>query len=207
MIDIISIRNLQHYMYCPHRWGLIEIENAWVENVFVVKGNIIHKRAHSGDKYTSRGKKIYTDVEVWNDELGLYGKLDCLEYKDGIYTIVEYKPTKPNGIDYNNDDALQLYAQKKCFDSTMNADAITVLYYADVKERISIDFKTCEEKYENLLQNNLLEMRHYLETGIIPTVRNKQYCGGCSMKDMCMPEVIKKNHKTVCETITADLFS
>ena len=31
----IAIRSIQHYMYCPHRWGLMEIDRAWAENAFV----------------------------------------------------------------------------------------------------------------------------------------------------------------------------
>ena len=34
----IAIRSIQHYMYCPHRWGLLEIDKAWAENFFVTKG-------------------------------------------------------------------------------------------------------------------------------------------------------------------------
>ena len=30
---MINIRTIQHYMYCPRRFGLLEIENAWAENV------------------------------------------------------------------------------------------------------------------------------------------------------------------------------
>ena len=40
---MINIRTIQHYMYCPRRFGLLEIENAWVENVSVVLANIITK--------------------------------------------------------------------------------------------------------------------------------------------------------------------
>lgn len=34
MIEI-SIRSLQHFLYCPHRWGLLEIGKVWAENYFV----------------------------------------------------------------------------------------------------------------------------------------------------------------------------
>ena len=27
----ITIRSIQHYLYCPHRWGLLEIDKAWAE--------------------------------------------------------------------------------------------------------------------------------------------------------------------------------
>ena len=54
----ITIRSIQHYMYCPHRWGLLEIDKAWAENVFVTKANLMHERVHNPDRnYTARGRK------------------------------------------------------------------------------------------------------------------------------------------------------
>lgn len=54
----ITIRSIQHYMYCPHRWGLIEINKSWGENIFVTKANLLHDRVHDPEKsYTGRGKK------------------------------------------------------------------------------------------------------------------------------------------------------
>lgn len=59
MSDEITIRSIQHYMYCPHRWGLLEIDCAWAENVFVTKANFMHERVHNPDKnYSSRGKRF-----------------------------------------------------------------------------------------------------------------------------------------------------
>ena len=59
MIEI-TIRSLQHYIYCPHRWGLMEIDRAWAENYFVTRGNLIHKRVHEKEKYSIRDKKVFT---------------------------------------------------------------------------------------------------------------------------------------------------
>ena len=78
----IAIRSIQHYMYCPHRWGLLEIDKAWAENFFVTKANLLHERVHDPEKnYTARGKKVFTAVPVYNDreEHNLYGVTDCLE--------------------------------------------------------------------------------------------------------------------------------
>ena len=34
-MEEISIRSIQHFLFCPHRWGMIEIDRAWAENYFV----------------------------------------------------------------------------------------------------------------------------------------------------------------------------
>ncbi len=84
MDDAISIRSVQHYLYCAHRWGLMEIGVSWAENYFVAKANLIHERAHSEEHYSIRGKNVYTAVKVWNDEVGLFGVTDCLETYGGM---------------------------------------------------------------------------------------------------------------------------
>ena len=59
----ITIRSIQHYLYCPHRWGLLEIDKAWAENFFVTKANLMHDRVHDPNRnYTARGKRIFTSV-------------------------------------------------------------------------------------------------------------------------------------------------
>lgn len=185
-MEQISIRMLQHFLYCRHRWGLMEIDRAWAENAFIVKGNIIHERAHERGCYALRRKKVYTDLDIWNDAYGLYGKLDCLETGSGRYTIVEYKPTHPrDGRPFRIEDALQVYAQKKCVDTMFGCDSAGVIYYADTKKRQEILFE--EMELEKLLTDTLAEMRACIDSGRIPPVPDRQVCSGCSMKDLCIP--------------------
>ena len=207
----IAIRSIQHYMYCPHRWGLLEIDKAWAENVFVTKANLMHERVHDPDRnYTARGRKVYTSVPVYNDldEYNLYGVTDCLECKeskDGIdvfhdgkryeLCIVEYKPTKPKQQMHRRDDLMQVFAQKLCVDYVFHCDCETVLYYADVKRRISADFTDTYQEFDEELRRLLREMRANLREGIIPPIRKGQQCSGCSMKDMCMPASLKKSYR------------
>lgn len=201
----ITIRSIQHYLYCPHRWGLLEIDKAWAENFFVTKANLMHDRVHNPDKsYTMRGKKVFTSVPVYNDfdQYNLYGITDCLELtkdKRGVtingseekyhVCIVEYKPTKPKNLEYRDDDLLQVFAQKICVDYVFGCDCDGVIYYADVKKRIDLPLKENFMEYDIRLKNVLVEMRRNLESGHIPGIRKGQKCSGCSMKDLCMPSI------------------
>ena len=203
----ITIRSIQHYLYCSHRWGLLEIDKAWAENVFVTKANLMHDRVHNPDRsYISRGKKVYTSVPVYNDfeQYNLYGVTDCLEMtenSDGVSVdgskekynicIVEYKPTKPKKKDFNEEDLMQVFAQKICVDFVFGSDCEAVIYYADVKKRIKLPVKENFEMYDAQLRKLLEEMRKNLEKGVIPAIKRGQKCSGCSMKDLCMPSVKK----------------
>lgn len=193
----ISIRQIQHFLYCPHRWGLLEIDCAWAENVFVTKANLLHHRVHdSKNSYSYNGKKTFTSVSVYNDlpEYNLYGVTDCIEVNNGIYTIVEYKPTKPKNIDYNFDDLMQVFAQKICVDLIFNCDCNGIIYYADVKKRTELPLRENFAEYDKLLKNILSEMRSYFSSGKIPAIKKGQKCNGCSMKDLCMPKVRLKGN-------------
>lgn len=204
----IAIRMVQHFLYCPHRWGLLEIDRAWAENYFVVKADLLHKRTHDPEKsYTIRGKKVFTDVPIWNDqpEYDLYGVTDCLEATrdaNGVaiddsgetyrLCLVEYKPTKPKDRDFHPEDAMQLYEQKLCVDSVFGGDCDAVLYYADVRKRIPVPLREQKEAFDKTLKDALTQMRRYEEAGVIPPIRKGQKCSGCSMKDLCMPKSGKK---------------
>lgn len=191
----IAIRSVQHYMYCPHRWGLLEIDRAWAENVFVTKANLMHERVHDPDnRYTSKNKKVFTSVSVYNDQqqYGLFGVTDCLEMTDvdgekQNVCIVEYKPSKPKKYDYHEEDLMQVFAQKICVDHVFGCDCDGVLYYADVKKRVHLPLRENYQKYNEQLICLLEEMRSYLGQGKIPVIRKGQKCSGCSMRDLCMP--------------------
>ncbi len=204
-ISEITIRSIQHYLYCPHRWGLLEIDKAWAENLYVTKANLMHERVHDPERhYTAKGKKVFTSVPVYNDleEYGLYGVTDCLELskdKSGIslrgdsekyrICIVEYKPTKPKAGDYREEDFMQIFAQKICVDYVFGADCDGAIYYGDVKKRVSLPLKERYQEADAQLRKILKEMRGNLEKGCIPPVKKGQVCSGCSMKDLCMPSV------------------
>lgn len=190
----ISIRSIQHFLYCPHRWGLIEIDRAWEENFFVTKANQVHNRVHdSKQRYTSKNRKIYTSVPVYNDlaEYNLYGVTDCIEKIGDDYCIVEYKPTKPKERTYNLDDLMQVFAQKICVDYVFSCDCTAEIYYADVKRRFPLPLKENYLEYDKLLKETLNKMREYLIKGKIPEIQKDQKCNGCSMKDLCMPQLKK----------------
>lgn len=203
----IAIRSIQHYLYCPHRWGLLEIDRAWAENAFVTRANLMHNRVHDPERnYVSRGKKVYTSVPVYNDleKYNLYGVTDCLEMtedKNGVsidgskekykICIVEYKPTKPKGKEYHEEDLMQVFAQKICVDYVFGGDCEAVLYYSDVKKRVKLPVKENFEVYDRQLIKILKEMRINLEQGMIPPIQKGQKCNGCSMKDLCMPSLKK----------------
>lgn len=79
----INIRSIQHFMYCPRRYALLELNQDWSENALVVKANLMHEHVHDGSHSFSDARKIVrSDIAVWNDspEYNLFGRTDCIEF-------------------------------------------------------------------------------------------------------------------------------
>lgn len=203
--DVINIRAIQHFMYCPRRYALLEINDDWSENVYVVKANIMHENVHSGRHEVKGGNRVeLSSVRLYNDELNLYGVADCIEFiksSDGIYieglcdkysvNVIEYKPTMPKGGRISETDAMQVFAQKLCADYIWGCNASGTIYYADTKKRIALPFESEYESYFQELKVLLGGMRKCIQSKNIPPRRKGQKCSGCSMKDLCMPKAVK----------------
>lgn len=205
MIDTtVNIRDIQHYLYCPRRYALLEVNDDWAENAFVVKANIIHRNVHDGShSYSDRKKVVRSNITVYNDlpEYDLFGIPDCIEFirsKNGVsineldgsfdVNIVEYKPSAPKIGEFTDTDAIQVFAQKICVDYVWKCNSEAYLYYADTRKRVRLPFDTAFDKYNELLKKLLTEMREVLGKKIIPARKKGQKCSGCSMSDICFPK-------------------
>ena len=209
----INIRSIQHYMYCPRRFALLEINNDWVENAFVVKANIQHQHVHDGSHRYSDSKKIVrSEIAVYNDEADydIFGITDCIEFiknnngvvikgYDDLFAlqIIEYKPKAPKNNDFNETDAIQVFAQKICADSIWNCNCNAYIYYSDTRKRVKLPFDAEYDKYDVMLKKLLSEMRNILETKSIPPRKKGQKCSGCSIADICFSKNIKYSVKEI----------
>jgi len=209
----INIRSIQHYMYCPRRFALLEINNDWVENAYVVKANIQHQHVHDGSHRYSDSKKIVrSEIAVYNDEADydIFGITDCIEFiknsngvvikgYDDLFAlqIIEYKPKAPKNNDFNETDAIQVFAQKICADSIWNCNCNAYIYYSDTRKRVKLPFDAEYDKYDVMLKKLLSEMRNILETKSIPPRKKGQKCSGCSIADICFSKNIKYSVKEI----------
>jgi len=203
----INIRSIQHYMYCPRRFALLEINKDWQENAFVVKADIMHEHVHDGSHdYSDSRKVVRSAVSLFNDdsEYDLYGIADCIEFikaADGVsiaglegkyrVQIVEYKPQAPKSGGFNETDAIQVFAQKLCADYVWNCRSDGYIYYADIRKRIKLPFNEEFGRYDEIIRRLLREMRDILGKQYIPTRARGQKCSGCSLGDICFPKVLK----------------
>ena len=111
--DLVMISALQHYSYCPRQCGLIHLDQAWDENLYTLRGRRVHEQVDVPGGETAYGREIERGLPLWSDRLGLIGKADVVEFRDGVPMPVEYKhgPRRQS-----RHDELQLAAQAVCLE-------------------------------------------------------------------------------------------
>ncbi|MDD6800601.1 MAG: CRISPR-associated protein Cas4 [Firmicutes bacterium] len=198
----IPIRALQHFLYCPHRWGILYREGLWEDNFLTVIADLAHERVHSGDKLVQSKNKIsISNVSLYSRKWDIYGKADCIELipdsrgvnvapYPGTYslTVVEYKPTAPKE-EILSPDRLQLFAQSCCVEEIFGVRPSACFYYANTRKRVKVDF---DGEDERLLEQTLIQMNHWLQSDSSPLPVCEPKCNGCSMRDKCLPKQIKR---------------
>lgn len=211
---MITLRSIQQFLYCPKRWGLMEMNCEWEENAFVVLGNIVHNRVDSPTLNTfSKNKIIERAVPIFSQKYNLVGKLDQVEFiksDKGIFiskyndcflpSIIEFKVSAPQKGENRIEDAVQLYGQKICLDEMLKCDCETFFYYSDTKRRSKL---IIDDNLKSIFFHTIEQINYYKEDNIIPEKRVDQKCSGCSLKDKCLPKSYKKHNsfKSIVEVL------
>jgi CRISPR-associated exonuclease Cas4 len=193
--DYLAISALQHYAYCSRQFALIHVEQAWEENRFTTEGKILHERVDSG-KAEQRGKLRYErGVLIKSERYGIQGKMDLLEIESGEpsrFFPVEYKRGKPKIEDW---DRIQVCAQALCLEE-MRQISISegALWYWEVRRREPVEIN------ETLRATTIAMIgsaRQLLQTGhTAPPTDDKKRCKACSLKEICKPEVFRKDQSS-----------
>ena len=203
--DFLQLSGLQHFKFCRRRWALIHIENQWEENYRTIDGAILHQNAHDTEFLESRGDRFITrGVSIYSAELGVSGQCDVLEYhqgstgiplpgKDGLWQPypVEYKRGRPRE---DTGDALQLCGQAMCLETMLCCEISEgALYYGEIRRRERVAF-TPELRAQ--VRQLLAQMHDLYQRGYTPKVKPAKSCNACSMKELCLPKLMKNRSVT-----------
>ncbi|MCD8056078.1 MAG: CRISPR-associated protein Cas4 [Clostridiales bacterium] len=198
--DYLQLSGLQHFIFCRRQWSLIHIESLWSENYLTVDGELFHEKAHDTDFVESRGDVIVTrGVYVRSARLGVSGQCDILEFhrdpggislagREGKWQPypIEYKRGRPRG---DTGDAHQLCGQAMCLEEMLLCRIPSgALYYGETRRRVPIEF-TDELRAE--VENALSEMHELYRRGYTPKVKPKKGCQSCSLKEQCLPKLLR----------------
>lgn len=201
--NYLMISGIQHFSFCRRQWALIHIEQQWADNLYTVEGELMHERVHDGLLHEKRKGLICSgNMPVVSDRMQVRGNCDLVEfhqsgqgvwlhqYQDNfeIYPV-EYKHGSPKE---NEADILQLTAQAMCleemFDCSIEEGA---LFYGNIRRRQTVNFT---DELRKKTEEAFREMHQYFKDGYTPKVKWSKSCNACSLKDICMPILGKKNN-------------
>ena len=198
--SFLQLSGLQHFKFCRRQWALIHIEQHWAENFRTTDGALMHRNAHNADFQESRGDLFVTrGVNVFSPALGVSGQCDVLEYhrsdtgipirgKDGLWQPypVEYKRGSPRE---DTGDALQLCGQAMCLEEMLCCPVPEgALYYGEIRRRVTVSFS---EELRDEVRQMLAQMHDLYQRGHTPRVKTGKHCNACSLKELCLPKLMK----------------
>ncbi len=191
--DFILISALQHYIYCPRQCGLIHVDEIWQENLFTIRGNILHNKVHS-DSFESRSdKKIVRGLRIHSFKYGLVGKCDVVEFSKvkNILSVrpVEFKAGKPKD---DISDKVQLCAQVLCLEEMLSTNITKAdFFYGKIKRRYTVEIN-------NTLRNEtcyiINSVRNLIDGNKVPVIEYSSKCHNCSIQKICQPKAMNKKN-------------
>lgn len=199
--DYLMISGIQHFDFCKRQWALIHIEQQWEENVRTVEGQYLHRNVDQPFFREKRGDKLTVrSLRVQSHELKITGVCDVVEFieddtgvfipkLDSKYILrpVEYKRGKPKKSDI---DIMQLTAQAMCLEEMLVCKIdVGYIFYNEIKRRQEVNFT---EELRDKVRQTVDEMQKLFVRKHTPKVKTGTWCRSCSMKDICLPELLSK---------------
>ncbi|MCL6548180.1 MAG: CRISPR-associated protein Cas4 [Alicyclobacillus sp.] len=184
--DWIPISALQHYSYCPRQCALIHVDQVWVDNSYTARGSWVHQRVDVEGVRSARGYRVLTALPVWSEQLGLTGKCDVVEMRDGVPYPVEFKIGAMRRRRARHDN-IQLAAQALCLEEMFGVPVAegAVFHVASHRRRRVEIGEELRQEVTSLVQL----VRDMLHRGEIPPPVRDRRCEACSLRPVCLPEI------------------
>ena len=180
----VPISAIEHYSYCPRQCALIHVEQTYEENLFTVRGRLVHERVDSGVETLAEGVRTVRGLPLRSARLGLRGKADAVELRaEGPYPV-EYKSGRRRGVHAD----LQLCAQALCLEEMLGVPVPRgAVYNHATRSRHEVCF---DDELRRLTLRAIEGVRALLAAQEVPPPANDARCRHCSLKDACLPQVV-----------------
>lgn len=195
----LRVESLHALAYCQRLFYFQEVERISVPHENIFAGRELHTSLEADEE----GEK--TSLELSSDNLGLFGKVDCLRRRDGSYLPYEHKRGRPHRNDDGtssawSSDRLQIIAYAVLLEETFGQSIPEgrVRYHAvNVTVRVPIDEQARADLREAIATAQ--HLRNSVERP--PITENERLCEKCSLAPVCLPEEVRQQkdatHKPV----------
>lgn len=198
--ELVMISALQHWSYCPRQCGLIHLEQTFDENLYTLRGRRVHERVDTPESRLEEGVRVERALPLFCDRLGLVGKADLVEIRDGVPLPVEYKhgPRK----NWGHDD-LQLCAQALCLEEmTGHGVPRGAIFQHGSRRRRMVEFVP---ELRERVERAVADVREMLIRQNLPPAPNDARCPNCSLIQSCLPSVVAESR--CVRRVVAGLFA
>jgi len=184
--DFIHISALQHYVFCLRQCALIHVEDVWQDNVFTVRGEILHEKVDS-DTYETRGTlKTVRGLRIHSYRLGVVGRADVVEFHAEIVPV-EFKSGRPKD---DISDKVQLCAQALCLEEMLNTKISRgAFFYGRIRRRVSVEI---DNSLRSQTESIIASVHELVSKRLIPPARYTEKCKHCSLESICMPKAMNE---------------
>ena len=190
--SFIQLSALQHYVFCPRQCALIHVEDAWNENIYTVRGTILHEKVDT-DTYEMRGAvKTVRGLKIHSFRLGLAGRCDVVEFRRQQGDTQEVLPVefKSGQRKHDASDEVQLCAQALCLEEMLNIQVRRgEFFYGRIRRRVQVELgQELRKQTEEIITavHALVSRKH------VPPARYMKKCGRCSLEDICQPSAMNE---------------
>lgn len=202
--DLLPVRMLNEYAYCPRLFHFMHVEGRWADNAYTVEGRLVHRRVNRLDDVlpepeNDQGKvvasgdgdgppKTSRSVSLSSERLGITAKLDLVASSGKEAVPVETKRGRvPNVSERSYEpERVQLMAQGLLLREHGYCCDHGILYFAGSRSRVIVPFS--EELEARTL--HLIEQAHLasLRTELPDPLEDSPKCNGCSLSGICLPD-------------------
>jgi CRISPR-associated protein Cas1 len=215
--NLIPVRALNQVTYCRRLYYLEYVEAVMPLNEHVEDGLFQHRRVDDPDlqhRTRKEGEALHTrSVQISSERLGITGKLDLIEEKNGAVYPIEYKrgcgPPGGNGLPlFWENDAIQVCAQGLLLEEELGVPVPrAILYYIGSKRRIEVPL---DDDLRAMTLQAIQTIRELSDRDAPPEplpADLRHRCFGCSLATVCQPEetlyCLGRQHLTPAEESAA----
>ncbi len=196
-LPMLPARMVNEYEYCPRLAYLEWVQGEWAESADTVEGKYTHRRVDEkkGDLpapgEAEEGERIHArSITLSSNRLGLIAKMDLVEGEGSTVAPVDYKRGKrPHTAKGAYDpERIQLCVQGMILEEHNYACPSGVLYFAESRERVQVEFDEDLRAKTFAAVNGL---RCIAGGGQIPPpLADSPKCPRCSLAAICLPDEV-----------------
>jgi len=193
--ELVPIRMLNEYVYCPRLFHLEWVQSEWADNYFTEHGRDVHRRADAEQARpldpTDEDAGFKTrSLELTSERLGLTTRLDVVEAEGGRVVPVEYKRGKPAPVPHrvHDPERVQVCAQALVLRDNGFEVPSAAVFFAGSRERVEVPLS---EDLIAMTRRAIEELRETARRPVAPPpLIDDPRCNGCSLVGICLPDEV-----------------